>query len=776
MPLRDDLDKILPDQLIKNIAERKLLITIIILSVTSFCIIIALAVTVGHCAITKAAMTSGGPTCRTPACLHTAGWLADNMDPAVDPCTDFYAYACGGWEKRNTIPPDRSQLTVVDQLYEEVDEKLREIIERIPVSTSLTPSAEDKLQIFFKSCVHDYGRAKDAGKTLISLILSAIKGWYVLSPDDWNSNWNFQDALASVQGDLLVNTFFSSWLERDSVSNRYILGFYYTGLGLNSYYDYDLIDAKSNMQEAYREYMRRVCMLLLRDANVTSLISPTEQNRRVEQFVSDVYGLETAMATMMKTVQRQRGMWQRVLTTVGELQNNMTQLDWLNVLGRMFNAPGVNGMEVSRDTPVRIGSIGYFRLLDELLRNETDAHIKDRVVNNFLVWKIAAGYASELSWEYRETGYRYMETLYGEYEWPPTWKVCMDKVHDRLGSLLALEFIKTHLGDATKSQVVQMYGNIQQAITARLSELDWMDNVTTSRAREKINAFNAHIGFAEVYYNATLMETMHADLEITREAGYFTNLLSIKKFQRRNRIRLFIVFQDAFIDHLPLLGVPAHYYITPYLIRWAHTLIVPAGSMLDPLYNPARPQVFNYGVLGSLLAGEMLKAVDETGRYMWINSSSANWWTNNTWLAYKKSFECFEKYFDQMTVGPFFVNGQNLTVQVRGASQVSRLMADLGGIRLAYMSYKQWKKTELAGLEELPSGLDLTPAQTFFVSSVQTKCFLRTDALEYQFALWRYIPENIEVNTLLSHLPEFTEAFQCPKGSPMSVAYQCSTY
>src|SRR5713226_382087 len=39
---------------------------------------------------------------------YTPSLDLSSMDTTADACVDFYQYACGGWQKRNLIPPDQS--------------------------------------------------------------------------------------------------------------------------------------------------------------------------------------------------------------------------------------------------------------------------------------------------------------------------------------------------------------------------------------------------------------------------------------------------------------------------------------------------------------------------------------------------------------------------------------------------------------------------------------------------------------------------------------------
>ena len=67
--------------------------------------------------------------CTSPSCINAANSLIQNMDSSVDPCEDFYQYACGGFLERVRIPDDQSSRSQFGIIDDELEEQLRDILE-----------------------------------------------------------------------------------------------------------------------------------------------------------------------------------------------------------------------------------------------------------------------------------------------------------------------------------------------------------------------------------------------------------------------------------------------------------------------------------------------------------------------------------------------------------------------------------------------------------------------------------------------------------------------
>ena len=83
---------------------------------------------------------------------NIAAELLKNMDESVDPCDDFYSFACGRFERDTIIPDDQSSVTTFSLLNDEVTEQLRAMIEK--------PITEDEAEPFklvkrlYQSCLN----------------------------------------------------------------------------------------------------------------------------------------------------------------------------------------------------------------------------------------------------------------------------------------------------------------------------------------------------------------------------------------------------------------------------------------------------------------------------------------------------------------------------------------------------------------------------------------------------------------------------------------------
>jgi hypothetical protein len=64
-------------------------------------------------------------TCLSSGCVRAAADFLRNMDPSVDPCTDFYRFSCGSWVDNQVIADDRTSVSIFSLLQDDLNNKLR---------------------------------------------------------------------------------------------------------------------------------------------------------------------------------------------------------------------------------------------------------------------------------------------------------------------------------------------------------------------------------------------------------------------------------------------------------------------------------------------------------------------------------------------------------------------------------------------------------------------------------------------------------------------------
>lgn len=643
----------------------------------------------------------------------TSGIDLANMDTTVSAGTDFFRYACGGWNDAHPLTAEYSRYGTFDELFENSQTQLRELIEGLAAQkNNQAGSAAQKIGDLYNMAMDSVTLNKQ-GAEPVKAMLDKIAGM-----KDKSEIVPMMTEMAHIG----IGTYFRSYVYADpknSSVNILQMGQGGINLGEKEYY-LDTDSITQNIREQYKLYIGKLFQLA----------GFSEED--AQQKVADVMEIETAIAKVSRSATELRDPEANYhKMSFDELKKTIAGIDWdAYVKGLGIQAPAE--LNVEQVEPIQ----EVARLMNTLPLSK---HV------SYLEYNLLDAAASCLSDDFVAARFDfYGKVLSGRQVNQPRWKRAVNSVNGMLGELVGEMYVEKYFPAAAKERMVKLVKNLQTALGERIDAQEWMSDSTKIRAHEKLATFHVKVGYPDKWKD-------YSKLEIKNDS-YWANVCRASEW--------------GFNDVYSRIGKPVdkdEWLMTPQTVNAYYNpstneICFPAAILQPPFFNMEADDAANYGAIGVVIGHEMTHGFDDQGRQFDKDGNLTDWWAPGDADRFKERAQVMVDFFNKIEVLP--------GLQANGELTLGENLADHGGLNVAYLAFQNATKDAPLGVVD-----GFTPEQRFFLAYAtlwagnirdeQIRVYTKSDP--HSLGKWR-------VNGALPHIQAWYDAFHITPSDPLYVA------
>ncbi|MDB2599438.1 M13 family metallopeptidase, partial [Flavobacteriaceae bacterium] len=420
--------------------------------------------------------------------------------------------------------------------------------------------------------------------------------------------------------------------------------------------------------------------------------------------------------------------------TIDELESLTPSMNWNKLVLDL-------GIKKSLDQ-VLVMQPKYMKELNNVLETTSINDLK-----TLMKWSTIDNSANYLTTEIEKTNWDfYSKRLYGSKAQRPAEERALGTVNSSVGEAIGQLYVDAKFPPEAKLKAEKMIANVIEAFQIRIQNLDWMSEITKTKAIEKLDKFTVKIAYPDKWKD-------YSELEINKGNSFAENMFAVSKWN--------------FNQNISEIGEPvdkSEWGMSPqtvnaYFNPLNNEIVFPAAILQPPFYNYTADEAVNYGGIGAVIGHEISHAFDDSGARFDGDGNVNNWWTESDLKEFEKRGNALaEQYSSLEVLDGVFINGK---------FTLGENIGDLGGVLGAYDGLQLHIKEN-----GRPEPIDGFSAEERFFMSWATvwRTLIREDALRSQITTDPHSPGYNRATQPLKNVDAFYEVFGVKEGDDMYIA------